>query len=138
MKANSVIALDVGAKRIGVARADLGAGFAHPLTTLTNDENIWSSIRSVVEEERTDIIVVGLPRNLNGETTEQTRYCQKFADELAQNIDIDVIMQDEALTSHKAEEELVAKGKPFNKADVDALAATYILEDYISEIKRSK
>jgi RNase H-fold protein (predicted Holliday junction resolvase) len=42
-------------------------------------------------------------------------------------------MQDEAATSRQAESELQARGKPYSKEDIDALSATYILEDFISE-----
>ena len=53
--------------------------------------------------------------------------------ELRERIDLPVIAQDEAATSVKATEELESRGKPYDKGAIDALAATYILEDYLHD-----
>lgn len=125
---NSILALDVGESRIGVAAANDIARLAHPLTTLNNSETVWDEIRSLAQAESATIIVVGLPRNLSGEDTAQTEYVRRFVADIT---DMKIVFQDEALTSRKAESELNQRGKPFSKGDIDALAATYILEDYL-------
>lgn len=127
--ASNIISLDVGERRVGVAIANVIARFARPLTTLDNNESIWDQIKSLTTEHDVDIVVVGLPRNLSGDDTDQTRYVRTFAENLSEYT---VVFQDEALTSQKAEKELHSKGKPFKKGDIDALAATYILEDYLT------
>jgi len=128
------LALDVGERRIGVALADAGVRFAHPLTTLERTADIFEQIKKLIDEHRAATIIVGLPRGLDGQTTEQTRRAEAFVDELQQHTDVPIRWQDEALTSVKAEAELKATHKQaYNKADVDALAATYILEDFIAE-----
>ena len=129
--ANSIIALDVGTKRVGVALADQNTKFPSPLITLINDDDIWENIADIINKQDVSRIVVGLPRSLSGDDTEQTKYCREFADKLVQLYDSPVVLQDEALTSHKAEEELRSKNKHFDKSAVDSLAATYILEDYL-------
>ncbi len=129
--ATNFLALDVGTKRVGVAVARGGVRIASPLTTLTNDDGFWDSLQAVINTEDIGTVVVGLPRGLEGQDTAQTMYCRQFAENLERRFSLPVILQDEALTSVKAEEELQARGKPFEKGAVDALAATYILEDYL-------
>lgn len=129
----TVIALDVGAQRIGVASANSIARIASPLVTLPNTESVVQVIAKLLTDETATTLVVGLPRNLNGEDTAQTETVRQFVERLKPVVSVPVVFQDEALTSRKAEEELTARGKPFEKGDIDALAATYILEDYMQE-----
>ncbi len=133
MKASSIIALDVGEKRIGIARAQAVVGFPTPLLTLINDAQIWDNLKQIVQDNQVEKVVVGLPRSLSGNETDQTRFTRNFIDQLEAHLKVEVITQDAALTSHKAEEELKARKTPYQKSDIDALAATYILEDYLSD-----
>jgi len=130
---SSILALDVGAQRIGVASANAVARLAHPLTTLQHTETIMADIQKLIDQEDAAILVVGWPRGMSGQTTDQTRTIEAFTEELKKILSIPVYSQDEAVTSHKAEEELRQRGKPFEKGDIDALAATYILEDFLNE-----
>lgn len=129
-----ILALDVGEKRIGVALASKIARLATPLVTLENTETIWTDITQLIAKENVSDVVVGLPRSLNGTDSAQTVYVRKFAQQLEKILKIKVKLQDEALTSHKAEAELRARGTQYAKGDIDALAATYILEDYLVTI----
>ena len=129
----TIVALDVGSQRIGVASANSIAQIATPLVTLPNTDSVVSAIASLLADESATTLVVGLPRNLNGEDTAQTQAVRQFVEMLKPAISVPVVFQDEALSSRKAEDELIARGKPFSKGDIDALAATYILEDYMQE-----
>lgn len=129
----TILALDVGAQRIGVARANSVARIASPLTTLQHTDQIFDDIAQLLKQEQADELVVGLPRGLEGQETDQTRTVRQFVADLQQNITVPVHLQDEALTSVKAEKELEARKKPFAKGDIDALAATYILGDYLDQ-----
>lgn len=131
----SLLALDVGAKRIGIALASAGAYFAKPLTTLDHTNDIFTEISALAKQHDVTVIVVGYPRGLEGQTTYQTKTIEAFVDELRTHVSLPVEWQDETLTSVKAEQELASRHKDgvYNKADVDALAATYILEDYLTE-----
>ena len=131
----TILALDVGGRRVGMALADVEVRFAHPLDTIEYSSEIFQQIKKIVEKHQVVTVVVGLPRGLDGQRTMQTDGIEKFAIELRQTLRVPVVLQDEALTSVKAESELQAKrgGGAYNKADVDALAATYILEDYLTE-----
>lgn len=129
----AILALDVGERRIGVARATEAARLPSPLTTLENNLTIWTELKQICNEQRIVRIVIGLPRSLSGQATAQTKYVENFATEARAHLGLPIQFQDEAVTSKQAERELIARGKPFNKGDIDALAATYILEDYLRE-----
>lgn len=130
---DSFVALDVGERRIGVATAKTDVRIASPLTTLENGADIFEQIVTLFGEQHAVGVVVGLPLGMDGQETAQTHAVQKFVGELRGHCKLPMYWQDEALTSHKAEEELNGRGKPFAKGEVDALAATFILEDFLRE-----
>jgi len=132
VQTNNFIALDVGDRRIGIAVAAKEAGFASPLTTLIRSEAIFDDLQQLLAEQHASILIVGLPRGLEGQETAQTTAVRGFVEELRAHISIPVEWQDEALTSKQAEAELEARGKKFQREDIDSLAATYILEDYLA------
>lgn len=130
---SALLALDVGDKRIGIAITNSVARLPRPLVTLPNDANFSDAITQILDTEGVETLVIGMPRDIQGNETAQTRTTQAFISQLQATIDIPIVMQDEALTSQKAEQELEAAGKPYSKGDVDALAACYILQDYLIE-----
>lgn len=127
----SIVALDVGTQRIGVAEANVIARIAHPFMTLQHTESIVQDIDALLVKQEAVALVVGLPRGLEGQETAQTRYVQDFVTALEKQVTVPIHWQDEAVTSQKAEAELNARKKPYSKGDIDALAAAYILEDYL-------
>lgn len=131
----SILALDVGAKRIGLALASWIARLASPYATIQNDEQVWQNLRTICQQEGVTRLVAGLPRGLDGQATAQTAYVENFVHMLAAELGLPISLQDEAVTSRKAEDELTARGRQFAKGDIDALAATYILDDYLSEMR---
>ncbi len=130
---STILALDVGERRIGVAVASVAARIATPLKTLARHDSTIEDILQLTIEEQAKAIVLGLPRNLSGEHTAQTRTIEAFGRELEQALAIPLYWQDEAVTSRQAEAELEARGKPYRKEDIDALSATYILEDFMRD-----
>lgn len=129
----AAIALDVGGRRIGVAVARMGARISGPLTTLINEGDIANAIKRVVIEQQAGFVVVGLPRGLDGQETAQTRAVKDFVHVIEPVVGVPLYWQDEAVTSAQAEAELKARGKPYAKEDIDALSATYILEDFLRD-----
>lgn len=132
MSSNTVVGLDVGEKRIGVSVADTGIRIAVPFTTIEVDGHEIEEIANVVISERATVLVVGYPRNQQGEATEQTRYVEAFTTQL-EHLTIPIVFQDESLTSVLAEQRLKSHGKPYAKGDIDAQAATIILQDYLEQ-----
>lgn len=133
-----IVALDVGSKRIGVASANVVARLASPLQTLEVTERIKDDIVKVLSEQTASALVVGLPRGMQGQDTAQTEVVRQFIAELKPSISVPVYWQDEALTSHLSKLELNTKKAQHSKGEVDALAATYILEDYLQNSGRQK
>lgn len=127
----TILALDVGAARIGLALASRAARLASPYKTIANTPDSVEQLRAICEREDVKEIVVGLPRGMSGQETAQTTAVREYGQRVASALPLPLHWQDETLTSIKAEEELTRRGKPYQKADIDALAATYILEDYL-------
>jgi putative Holliday junction resolvase len=129
----SLLALDVGERRIGVAMASLQARIASPHTTLLRGDTSLDDIQALVDQHQAALVVVGLPRGLDGQHTAQTKAVEAFKAELDRVLSVPIHWQDEAVTSRQAEAELIARGKPYKKGDIDALSATYILEDFMRD-----
>ena len=131
---NNLLALDVGSVRVGVAICVRDVVIARPLITLNRQDNdFWQQLIKLIADHSIGALVVGLPRGLDGQETDQTRSVRGFALELAEHTALPQHWQDEALTSVKAEEALRQRGGAYQKSDIDALAASYILSDYLQE-----
>lgn len=127
------VALDIGAARVGVAVADDAVKIAIPYDTLEMDEENFSrQVEELVHKTEADVIVVGYPRNQSGEDTAQTQYVITMANQLTAN-GMEIVFQDESLTSVMAEERLKSRNGPYKKADIDAEAAVIILQDYLEK-----
>lgn len=126
----SYVALDVGEKRIGVALARGDVKIAMAYDTLNVDGGEVQAIAEIIVREKADVLVVGYPRNQAGEPTKQTEFVERFIEQL-RDIVSKIVFQDESLTSVKAEEILNARNQPYAKGEVDALAASLILQDYL-------
>ena len=122
------LGVDFGAKRIGLAVGDSEAKLASPLTTV----ELSGLIAKIEAEGPFKTIIVGLPRNLDGQDTPQTLAVRRFADSTLGAFD--VVFQDEAATSEIAKAELEATGKPYAREEIDAHAAAIILQDFLDQI----
>ncbi len=127
-----VVAFDIGSKRIGVASANVVAKLASPLKTLAVTDDIIDDIKQLLAEQTAAAVVLGLPRGMQGQETEQTKTVQAFGDQLRQQINIPLYWQDEAMTSKLSEAQLNGGKKSYQKGEIDAIAATYILEDFLA------
>lgn len=130
MKTKNFVALDVGLKRIGVAVADSDVKIAVPFETIEVDGSELERIAEIIVRENADTVVIGYPRNQQGEVTAQTGLVEQFASKL-EDVATDIVFQDESLTSVLAEQQLSAHNKPYSKADIDSQAAAIILQDYL-------
>lgn len=131
MPAHNFLALDVGERRIGVAMADSAVRIAVPYGYLEQSEHVVQDIIELLVRNSIDVVVVGYPRNQSGEATKQTEYVERFVARLAEiEYDGDIVYQDESLTSVEAERRL---GRVKDKGEIDAEAASIILQDYLEE-----
>ncbi len=131
-----IIGLDVGEKRIGVAKVDSSTRIAIPVGFVENDDETWDKLASVARMNSTDFFVLGLPRSNEGNETKQTLYVRQFARVLTEKIPgARVRFQDESLTSVEAEARLKKRKKSYERGEIDAEAATIILQDFIENFK---
>lgn len=133
-----IIGLDVGEKRIGVAKADSTIRIASPVGFFNVDGSEWAMIERIARMNNTNVFVIGLPRSNEGNETKQSLYVRQFAKRLVEKIpDAKVRFQDESLTSVQAEERLKMRKKAYEKGDIDAEAATIILQDFVEHAKET-
>jgi putative holliday junction resolvase len=135
-----VLGVDYGRKRVGLALSDATGLLARPWKTLTVsglDQQIGALSREVEalsgEADGLAVIVIGLPRRLSGEPNEQTAAAQSLAARLGQRTAVPIVLQDERLTSHEADELLSRRERDWRKrkSQLDAAAAAIILQDYL-------
>lgn len=130
---DTILAFDYGDVRIGVAIKPANESSAEPLITLQNDSELWHKIQELLDLHEPDLVVVGRPRNLEGESTDQTRKALAFADKLADRYNNKVELQDEALSSETAKNRIPKKLASKSREFIDQYAACVILESYLQE-----
>lgn len=129
-----LIALDVGTKRIGVAKADSKVRIAIPYNTIEVNGEEFQKLSSLARAWDIDNFVIGMPRSNEGNETKQSLYVRKFAKELKRQIpSAKICFQDESLTSVEAKNRLKNRKKAAKKGDVDSEAAAIILQDFLEE-----
>lgn len=132
----SVLGLDIGSKRIGVAGCDGLGLLATGLTTIQRSSfaKDLEQLRSLVIERRATILVVGLPYLADGEIGSQGKQIQKLAERFSKALNLPIEYVDERLTSYEAEELIKAeRGSPSrNKSLVDRKAAAIILQQWLN------
>lgn len=140
--AGRILALDVGARRIGLAISDPSATLARPLETIAV-ENDADAVRRVVqridqltrEDDSLASIVVGMPRRLDGMPTEASKRVARFIAALGQRTALPIATEDERLSSREAESRLALHERDWRKRKLklDAAAAAVILQDYLDK-----
>jgi putative Holliday junction resolvase len=133
-KEDVLIALDIGQQRTGVALADSIGRLAAPLITLKMDGAEVVRLQHVLLQYGATKLVVGLPRNQSGEETAQSKWVRDYVKLQLEAFGLPIVFQDESVTSVLAEEQLSKRKKGYTKADVDALAAALILQDYLDNL----
>ena len=131
-----ILALDVGEKRIGVAKADSNTRIAVPVGFIEVDGSEWQEISKIARLNNTNLFVLGLPRSNEGNETAQSLYVRQFAKTLVEKVPgVKIRFQDESLTSVLAEERLKSRKKHYEKGEIDAEAASIILQDFLESLK---
>lgn len=130
----TVLALDLGLKRTGVASGELSIGVAHPLATIHADSTDarLQALDKYFREWQPVLWVLGLPTHPDGGEHEMTRAAKNFARKLENRFSVPVFMVDERHTSAVAEAELHAMGVhgKKNREKLDAVAAQLILQSF--------
>ena len=143
-----VMGIDLGQRRIGLAISDATATLARPLKTIErggSDEQAADALLTAIQgtnaelgsEDAIGCLVVGLPTRLDGSPSDQTARARKMVALLAMRIAVPIVLQDERLSSHEAEERLSMREKDWRKRKtmLDAASAAVILQDYLDAAK---
>lgn len=130
-----ILSVDYGDTRTGIAVCDKTEFLASPVTVITEKESktLIEKITEIAVEKKAELIVVGLPVNMDGTHGERAQRCVDFAAALTEFSGIETVMRDERLTTvsaHKALDVTNTRGRK-RKAVVDAVSAVMILQDYL-------
>ncbi|MEQ9918409.1 Holliday junction resolvase RuvX [Pectobacterium aroidearum] len=134
MKSRTILAFDFGTKSIGVAIGQEITGTARPLTSFKAQEGIpdWQKVEKLLSEWHPDLVVVGLPLNMDGTEQPLTARARKFANRLHGRFGVAIALHDERLSTVEARADLFERGgfKALDKGSVDAASAVIILESW--------
>jgi putative Holliday junction resolvase len=125
------LALDVGEKRIGLALSDDIGILAIPFKAIDRDGSV-EVVREIAKSEDVAMLIIGLPYLESGELGSQATDVKNYTKELTQEINLPYEFVSELLTSKEAEGRIKEqKGRVENKGEIDTMAATIILEEYL-------
>ena len=135
------MSVDLGKVRTGIAVSDSGESFAFPKQVITeyNTEKLVDKITACAKEYDARLIVVGLPKNMDGSLGWRAEECETTAKMIGEKTGIETVLWDERCTTvsaHTALNYTHTKGKK-RKEQIDAVAAVMILEDYLKYRKNS-
>lgn len=137
-----IMSVDLGKARTGIAVSDTGESFAFPKGVITeyNTEKLIDKIATYSNEFNADLIVVGLPKNMDGTLGSRAEECKEIAKKIGEKSQKEIVMWDERCTTisaHTALNYTDTRGKK-RKNVVDAVAAVIILEDYLAYRKNQR
>lgn len=134
MSVQTIIAFDFGTSSIGCAVGQSITGTAQGLSSFKAQDGIpdWDKIAKLLAEWQPDLLVVGLPLNMDGTEQPLTQRARKFANRLNGRFNLPVELQDERLTTVEAKAEIFSRGgyKALKKDKVDSISACLILESW--------
>ena len=130
----TLLGFDFGTQRTGVAVGQSITGTATALCTVDtrNEQPDWDRILELIDDWRPDALVVGLPLHADGSDSGTTTAVRKFVRQLEERTRLPVYIMDERLSSHAAKQ-LQHQDKAGKKADIDAIAAMIILQNWLEK-----
>lgn len=136
------LGLDLGSKTLGIAISDLTETLATTLTTLNfKDENydeLVLMLEPIIKENNIDKIILGFPKNMDNTIGERAEITLDFKQKLENTYNLEVILQDERLTSVISNQVMIMAdmSRKKRKKKVDGIAAQLILQSYLDKIKK--
>ena len=136
-----IVCFDIGDKRIGVAISDPFNEYAMPCETYFRTKNFFfdvEKIAEIAEIRGAGTIVCGMPVNFDGSESVQTVKTRDFIEALKQKTNIPIELEDERFTTMQAREVQIQGGvkRGDRKKSIDSIAASYILDGYLSRLKQ--
>ena len=135
MLTGRIMVLDIGDKTIGVALSDLMGMTAQGIKTIkrTSKKNDIEEIKQIIKEKQVNLIVSGLPKNMNGTVGPQGEKVQKFCELIKEETGLEIEFWDDRLTTVAAEKTLITAdvSRKKRKNVIDMMAAVLILQGYL-------
>ncbi len=132
----TLLAFDYGTKNIGAATGQTITASANSITALKAKDGIpnWQEIEKLLSEWKPDLVLVGLPLNMDDSESELSTRARKFANRIHGRFGVKVEMVDERLTSFAAKGEVMSQGgsRDYKHNPVDSIAARLILESWLA------
>ena len=134
------LGIDFGLKRIGLAKSDSLGLIAQSYKTIylyKNQKKIFSELSTIIDVEKIDAVVIGLPYHMNGKKCKMGETTKAFGEKIKNYISVSVFYEDERLTTISAEKILIEGNisRKKRKDKIDSLAATFILQKYLDRKK---
>ncbi|WJV53399.1 Holliday junction resolvase RuvX [Pectobacteriaceae bacterium CE90] len=133
----TIMAFDFGTRSIGVAIGQDITRTARPLTAFKAQDGTpdWQQVKKLLQEWQPDLLVVGLPLNMDGTEQPLTARARKFAQRLHGRFGVQIALQDERLSTVEARSSLFEQGgfRALDKGSVDAASAVIILESWFGQ-----
>lgn len=135
---------DLGSKTLGLALSDLSGFLASPYTTIrfpSDDyQNALDQLIPILEKEKVTVIVLGLPKHMNGSLGESADRSIYFKEELELRTTIEVILEDERLSTVAAQKSMLMAemNRQKRKTSIDQMAATFILQGYLDKQRHKR
>lgn len=137
MSNRTIIAFDFGTKSIGAAIGQEITGTARALTAFKaqNGTPDWQKIERLLKEWQPDLVVVGLPLNMDGTEQPLTERARKFANRIHGRFGVQITLHDERLSTVEARSHLFDLGgfRALDKGSVDSASAVVILESWFEQ-----
>lgn len=135
----TLLAFDYGTKNIGVATGQTITHSASSLPPLKAKDGVpdWAQLEKLLQEWKPDLVLVGLPLNMDDSESELSARARKFANRLQGRFGVKVEMVDERLSSFEAKGEVINRGgsRDYKNNPVDSIAARLILEGWLENTK---
>lgn len=135
------LGLDLGNKTLGLAVSDELNMFARGVETFRfEDKDFEKALEYTllqITKYNIDVVVLGLPKNMDGSIGEQAQICLDFKKQITERSNVSIVLWDERLTSKMASNMMVSQNLKRNKRkkDIDKMAATIILQGYLDSIR---
>ena len=135
------LGLDLGTRTLGISISDITLTIASAYKTIRFEENDYNSLipilKEIIEENNVSKIVLGYPKNMNNTIGDRANTTMEFKNMIEENLNIEVILQDERLSTKEAHFYMIKAdmSRKKRKEKVDSLAANIILQTYLDKEK---
>ena len=135
------LGLDLGTRTLGISISDTTKTIANTLKTIRFNDSDYDSLipelKNIIDEYQISKIVLGLPKNMNNTIGERCETTIKFKEKLINIFNIEVVLQDERLTTVEATNYMLEAdlSRKKRKKKIDSLAANIILQTYLDREK---